>query len=507
MRHLGLILTAAALLATLTNDPHAYVADARFEHAWAGEAFLDRHRQLWDSVRTLGRPTQFFSPVVGTLTAVADVVGVPPSLTQRLLHTAYLVVAGLGAAQMLRLFRPRLAPEHLVCGLLFMFNPYTTQFLLPSGLFLHYALAPWFVVAIIRGARAPAERWRWAAVFTLAVFTLGALNTASLVYALAPIGPVAFYEVVVARELRLRDLAAISWRAALLGGAASTAAVTVLLGSRWLVTENLTITELPRTVSSRSSWTESWRGLGSWLTYFFRPGGSPLRPEAKPYLLQPIIVASTFVAPTVALVVLSRSRWKPRLCFGLLALTGAMILVGLFPPADPPPFGAALTRVMDDHLFARSFRNTYKAGAMLMLGVAPLVAAGATDAVRAACPARWRVTRNRSGTGAHGTRIRTLLIGVPLALAAVMASFPFWSGNLYSPRDRMTDLPSYWQEATRWLDEQPGGGSVLVVPGVNRARYRWGYPGDVRRLPLPPAWCAHLTLTGHRRDRRPAHRA
>lgn len=478
LHHLTLALFAAALVATLTNDPGAYVADARFEHAWAGQAFLDRHRELWDPVRTLGRPTQFFSPVVGTLVAVADVLGLPAPLTQRLLHALYLVVAGVGAVLVLRLFRPRLAAEHAVCGLLFMFNPYTTQFLLPSGLFLHYALAPWFVVAIIRGARAPTERWRWAGVFALAVFALGALNTASLLYALLPIVPVALYEVAVARELRARDLAAVGWRAALLAGSASTAAVMVLLGSSAIVAENLATTELPRTVATHSSWTESWRGLGSWLTYFFRPGGTPLRPEAMPYLFQPVVVASTFVAPIVALSVLWRSTWRPRLCFGMLAVTGAVVLVGLHPPADPPPLGSTLASAMDDHLMVRSFRNTYKAGAVLMLGLAPLVAVGTADALRALRASRPRWSRTRYLMITDASRLSALVIGGPLALALVVASFPFWSANLYPTHDRMTDVPGYWREATAWLDGHEGAGSVLVLPGVNRARYRWGYPGD-----------------------------
>jgi arabinofuranan 3-O-arabinosyltransferase len=479
LSHLTAGFFALALAATLANDPGAYVADARFEHYWGASQFLERHVELWDASRTLGRPTQFFSPAIGAVLAVLDVIGTPPWLVERLVHAGYLTLAGIGAVQVLRLFRRRLGVEHVLCGLLFMFNPYTTQFLLPSGLFLHYALAPWFVVAAARGMRERGRRWRWAAVFALGVFSLGALNTASLLYAMLPVVPVVAYLLAVERDRRARDLLAWAWRAALLSAGATAAASLVLVGSARIVAENLATTELPATVASRSSWTESWRGLGSWLTYFFRSGGEPLRSESLPFLFEPVVVVSTFVLPVVALLVLWRSRWRPRLCFGLLAVTGLVVMVGIHPPAEPPPLGATGATLMDELLFARSFRNTYKAGAALMLGIAPLVAVGVVDAGRRL---HQRAGRNAAGGGDQraARRQRAFTTGGAAAVAVVLlsASFPFWTGRLYPAEDRMTDVPTYWRDALAWLDAQEVDGSVLVLPGVNRARYRWGYPGD-----------------------------
>jgi arabinofuranan 3-O-arabinosyltransferase len=473
LRHLTIGYFGLALLAMVLNDPTQYVADARFEHYWAGQQFLERHATLWDASRTLGRPTQFFSPVVAFFVATFELAGSPPALTQRLLHAVYLTLAGVGAVQVLRLFRPRLGAEHLLAGALFMFNPYTSQFLVPSGLFLHYALSPWFVVTAIRGARSRETRWAWAAGFALAVFSLGALNTASLLYALLPLAPVSAYLVWIERDFRWRALGAWAWRAGLLTAGCTAAAAVVVLFSAPVVAENLTTTELPQTVSSRSSWSESWRGLGSWLTYFYRPGGGPLRPEALPYLFHPVVVTVTFALPLLAIVTLWRSRWRARLCFGVLMATGLVAMVGLYPPGDAPPLGAGLESLVDRFLFARSFRNTYKAGSTFMLGLACLVAVGIVDAGRII-----RQAPPRRPLAAKSGRAWTAAAVVATLLVVSTAAFPFWTGNLYSTEDRLNDVPQYWHDALGWVDSQPDFGSVLVLPGVNRARYRWGYPGD-----------------------------
>jgi len=161
-----LLFVGLALASVLTNQRGWYVADARFEHFWNPLGFLTAHQYLWDGVRSLGTPAPYFSPVVGAILTTFHAVGASPALAQRLLHATYLVVGGLGMVQLLRAFRPRLGTEHMLAGLLYMFNPFTAQFLLPSGLFLHYAVAPWLVLATLQGVRGP-ERWRWAAVFAL----------------------------------------------------------------------------------------------------------------------------------------------------------------------------------------------------------------------------------------------------------------------------------------------------------------------------------------------------
>ncbi len=123
---------------------------------------------MWDSFRGLGKTAPYFAPVIaGTLAGMATF-GLNAATAERCLHAMYLLTAGLGMVAVLRLFRPKVGLEHVLAALVYMFSPYTAQFLLPSGLFLHYAIAPWLLVALAKGLREGSRRsWRWPAAFAL----------------------------------------------------------------------------------------------------------------------------------------------------------------------------------------------------------------------------------------------------------------------------------------------------------------------------------------------------
>lgn len=452
---------------TFSSSWGAYVADARFEHSWGADVFLSRHANLWDGVRTLGRPTVYFSPVAGTLMAVFRAVGAPPFAAERLLHATYLTVAGIGMLAVMRMLRPRIRAEHVIAAFIYCFNPYTTQFLLPSGLFLHYALIPWFVLVVVRGITSD-DRWRWAAGFALLVGTLGAVNSASLLYALMPSMVAAGYYVLVERTARFGDLVRFGARVFLLTLGTAAAALVVLAFEAGVVSVNLVTTELPARVNSSSSWSESLRGLGSWLTYF-RAGGVALRPEASAYFTQPAVVAATYALPLVAFLTLWRSRWKQRILFGALAFAALVAMVGVYPVYDPSPLGRAINKANDSVVFFRSLRNGYKAGGGLMMAVSALCAVGIVDAAK--------FVTARARTRQQGALLRSA-IAVVAVVTVGLASFPFWTGSVYSRRDQVTSIPGYWEDAISWLDAQPGQARALILPGVNRARYRWGYVGD-----------------------------
>jgi arabinofuranan 3-O-arabinosyltransferase len=462
----ALPIVALALLATLSNSPGWYVADARFEHFWAPGRYLARHAHAWDDIRGFGGPAPYFSPVVGAFLAAVTGAGASPALAERLLHATYLSVAGIGMAALLRAFRPRRGPEHLVAGVLFAFSLYTSQFLLPSGLFVHFAISPWVTLAFIRGSRGGG--WRWAAVFALAIGSVGALNQAALLYGLTPLVPAAAYVLWIDRSATMRSMAGFVARALPLTVAVSAAAIYQgILASR-TVAENLATTELPSTVGQTSSWGESLRGAGFWLTYF--PWPSRLqRPEAVGFFTRWEVILATFAVPIAALTVVWRSRWRPRLFFAATMLFALVLMVGVYPPDHPSPWGRVFDFGYDRLVMFRAVRSGYKAGSGWAMGVAALGAMATVAVVRAA--ARGGPTR----------ALRTLRGAAVAALAALVigtASFPFWTGNLYPADDRMREVPTYWRQAMTWLDGQSAEGRVLVLPGVNRARYRWGYAGD-----------------------------
>ena len=197
----------------------------------------------------------------------------------------------------MRAFRPRIGLAHALAAFVYAFSPFTTQFLLPSNLFLSYALAPWFAWIALRGVR-DGDPWRWAAAFALAIAAVGALNVAALGFALLPAALIALY-VSLHERGGFVPLWRWAWRSGLLSALTCSAAIVVVWFSGPEVSANLRTTELPETVARTSSWFESWRGLGFWLTYFREPSprSTCFGRRRCPYFTAPGVIAASFVAP------------------------------------------------------------------------------------------------------------------------------------------------------------------------------------------------------------------
>lgn len=455
------ILAALALLAVLSNQPGTYVGDNRFEQYWAPGHRLLREAFIWDATRDIGRVREDFWPGSTGVIAILRGLGASPALAERLWHALLLTVGGTGVVAVVRLFRRRIEATHLLAGLFYAFSPYSATFLIPSSLYLPYALAPWLLVAFVHGVRRE-DPLRWAAVFALTVFAAGTDDPPGLAYALVPLLPTAIYLVHVDRVATWRRVLGWTSLAGVLSvGTAAAALAKIAVGSGAFA-QRLAETESPATVSVASSWSETWRGMGLWLSYFREQGGL-LRPQGAGYFTSAPVLLLSFLPGCAALWALARSRWRPRLLFAALMLLSIVIMVGSYPLDDPTPYGRVLLEGYRALPWLGGLRNTYKAGAGLAMGAAVLLAVAATGV-----PGRWlrRVPYPWLPTAACA------------ALIAVI-SFPFWSGRLYAPSSRLeNDVPGYWRQALAYLDNQDDGTRVLVLPGSTRTRYRWGWVGD-----------------------------
>ena len=135
-----------------------------------------------------------------------------------------------------------------------------------------------------------------------------------------------------------------------------------------------------------------------------------------------------------------------------MVVVAAVVMVGLFPPDDPSPAGRVL-RFGFSHIPALgALRTTNKAGAVLMLGMALLIAAAGAELVRRMAPSRQAI------------------VGAGLAAVVVGATWPAWSGGLFS--DRLS-VPDYWEQAAASADTGPPSQRVWLVPGEVRSHYRW----------------------------------
>jgi hypothetical protein len=470
---LAIAFVALSLAATLSSQPGSYVGDARLEHVTEPEKYLTRQAYLWDDARGLGKPASHFAfaPAPAALHAALGTLGAQPWLIERLIHALYLSLAALGVILVMREFLPRIGLAHAIAAFVYAFSPFTTQFLLPSNLFLYYALAPWFAWIVFRGVRG-ADPWRWAAAFALAIAAVGTLNIANLAYALVPAAMIGLY--VALNERRgVRELWRWTWRTGLLSALTCSAGIVVLWYSAPEVSVNLRTTELPEQVARTSSWFESWRGLGFWFSY--PHVGGLLRANLVPYFTAHGVIAASFIAPLGALIALAVGRWRHRLLFGAMLLASLVLMVGMHGAGNRSPFGELLSFAFEHSEFARGFRTPFKAGAGLMLATGALLGVGTASAV-AAMPRR----RNGQPRGRR-PRLRglvpVLVVGC-VVLGVVVASFPFWTGRLYSEDERFQSIPGYWDRAFDYLGAQEQPGRVLVLPASERGRYRWGSVHD-----------------------------
>ena len=456
-----LMFSALAAAATVTNSFGVLIRDNRYEQFSNPARRLAETLALWDGSRGLGRVRDDFWPGTTAPLAVFRGLGLSEVLSQRLWHAMVLVVLGVGTVAVLRLFRRSIGIEHVVAGLAVMFGAYSATFLVPSNLLFQVALAPWFIVALWRGLT-ESRPWRWAAIFALLVFVAGNADLPGLVYSMVPLIPVTLYLLVIDRSVRVRGVLLWLGRAGLLCLLISAAALAKTVVAAGSFDQRLSETESPQVSSITSSWSESFRGLGNWLSYF-RQGGSIQKPQGEPYFVNPVVVLATFVPAIIALAVVWRSHWRPRILFIWMAICSLVLMVEAYPLTSPAPFGSFLLDLMTNVASLQAFRNTYKAGAGLAIGVAILFGVGVAALAR------------RAGS-THSGRRRVVLAGAVLVILA--GAVPFWTGGLYDGDRGMTAVPDYWTSALRYLDEQPADTRVLVLPSSSRTHYRWGWIGD-----------------------------
>jgi hypothetical protein len=446
---------------TVTSQPGRYITDFRFEVAWAPGRTLARVGALWPSVGSLGfvagtdrspLPTLFFGAVRAA--------GAEPWLAQRMWHAVLLTLAATGTVAVARFFRAEIGWWHCIAGFTYMFSPVGIGLLLPSPIYAVYAVAPWVVASLLHGATNPHASWAWPALAALCLYFVAPVELPGTLYL---VGLLPLFAILLVHDDRAPARAVVRW------GLQTSCLVVpglvyILVRSqmaRGALERRLYITESPEAVASSTSWSETFRGLGHWLTYF-RFGLTEPRPNFSSWLESPIVVLATFAVPLIAALALVLRPWRwVRLLF-LIGALDLVIVVGFHPVGDPGPWGQLVRWLYDVAPPASSMRNTLKAGWVWALVIALLFGLVTERAIH------WFRRRFVWSAAAAGA----CAVGL-----VVLGATPAFSGNLY-PRSGVTEIPDYWQDAFDWLEAAPGTGSVIVLPGAAVASYRWGEPGD-----------------------------
>ncbi len=453
----------SALVMTLTNSPGSYVFDNRFEQYWNPGQRVAKNLTTWDATRGLGRIREEFWPIATVPLWLFDLLGAPPYLIERLWHAGLLCSAGVGTMALVRRFVPESIAAQAIAGAWYAFGPFSGVFLTPSVLYMYYAAAPWFVLATVQTVTS-ARPWRASATLALLVFAVGNADPPALAYVAVPMVVVIGYLVMVERSVTMSRLGGALARTVPLVALTSAAMVGKTVLAAEAFAQRLYSTESPEVAGSVSSWAESLRGLGFWVSYL-RIRGDLVRPDEAVLASNAWFILVSFTVPVVAMLSLWALQTRVRLLFGAMLAIGTVVMVGPFPLDDPSPWGRAWLWAAHEVPGFAALRSTYKVGATYSFGVSTLFALGVVAAA--------------TGRGGRRTPARSRAVGVAAAVAIVIGAFPFWSGNLYDPELQVTDgIPGYWMDAMDWLDDQPGDTRVLTLPGLTRARYRWGSPGD-----------------------------
>jgi arabinofuranan 3-O-arabinosyltransferase len=371
-----------------------------------------------------------------------------------------LVAMATGVVMVLRVFRRQIGLEHFLAGVLASFGPYSASFLLPSSLYSMAAICPWLIVAVIHGT-AGRHRWRWAAIVAIIVALAANPDIPGLLYNL-PAVIIASAFVVASRRATARRVVGWLFITSVLTVATSAWMLTKTYFGLSVLRGRLQESELVATAAVTSSWSESIRGLGNWLSYFAWAGNA--RKTATDVLLtNSLVVLATFAVPIAAFAMLALSRRRWTWFLGALAVVSLTLMVGGYGDPTPTPFGEWWLSSMERIEALSSFRNTYKAGAGLVIATSILAALA--------------VTRARDAVARVSRRSQAIPVIVSLAIVGACIA-PFATTSLFETNREAGPTPDYWSAAFEYLDRLPEQGRTLFLPATTATRYRWGFIGD-----------------------------
>jgi hypothetical protein len=469
-RAIPLALAALAYVLALVQRPGEVVADTKVHLYLDPARFLRDVLSLWSSSPDLGHvwASQYggYAWPMAPWFALGDAIGMPTWIVHRLWLGTILALAAWGVVRLLDvLYARQRGVVHAVAGLLYVVNPYVTVYSdRASVTLLAYAALPWLLLATHQALRDP-RGWRWPAVFALVLATAGGgVNAATTAWVL--LGPL----LLVVYELAF---CGVRWRGVVLPALARVVPLAVVANVWWLIPlllsgrgapNFLIFTEQPGTIWSTTTLPESLRLMGFWTSYVGVGYGGLLRPyqgSAPAMLLLLPVVLAGLALPAVSLGTFAWTRrWRYAPFFVMLVLIGVLVMVVGWP--EGTPLRTLVTGAYYRVESLQPLRTTYKAGALVALGLA--VMGGAA-------------------VGLAWSRWPRLVVGGATAGVAVLAAWPLVTGRALE-RQLVFDVPAAWHAAADDLSARPDSSRALILPGQLFASYRWGGTVDAVLPPL-----------------------
>jgi len=463
------VILALAYVPLLLNDPGQLAADTKAYLYLDPGRLMERATSMWQPEVAMGTVTHqnigYLWPM-GPYYWLADVVGMPDWVAQRLWLGTVLAAAGLGVQWLLRtlgwgddrqgswLKMDGLQGGILVASLAYMLSPYILNYVdRHSVILLPWAGLPWMLGLTERALRTIG--WRHAAAFGLVALTVGGVNASSLL--LVGLGPVVW--------LLWSGLErALPWRR-VLGAGVRIGAAFVATGLWWMIglavqaghgLPTLRLTENYRVVSDAATAPELFRGLGYW--YFYGQGrlGAWIEPSTS-YTRWALPLS--FAVPLLALLCAAAVRFRHRGHALALIVVGILVGIGAH-PYDSPSFLGRIFREWTLTDAGLALRSTPRALPLSLLGLAICLGAGVVAV------ARWRPRMEGPVT-------------LLMCFLVVANLSPLWQGEMLGNLvQRPEEVPTVWKDAAAHLDARGTETRVLEIPGSDFAAHRWGNSGD-----------------------------
>ena len=469
------LVTVGLLIAVLCQHPGQIVRDTKLDLSVDPGRFMASISHLWNPLVGFGSvPDQYCGYLfpMGSYYWLGSELHVPEWIVQRLWMALLLSVALWGTIVLAESLRIGGRWSRLAGGLAYALSPLILAQAHDTSYVIPVVLLPWVMVPLIRGSEGMLTPGGAAARSGIAVLLMGGIN-ASASFAVLVLPLIWF---ATRRPIREHVRLFVLWVIAI--ALATAWFVVPLLYQRKYGFSFLPYTETALTTTSISFIPEVLRGGGDWTSLV----SSPIWTSAG-YLIEtsPVVIVASSVVAGLGLYGLAR-RNMPNRVFLVLAVVVGVVLVGA---GYWGHFGGPLAPTVHTLLDGPGsiFRNVVKLQPIITL---PL-ALGLVHALEQCA----RVLRKL-----HWPGIDPLGVGLVVATILVLAlsAAPILTGKLY-PNGSYTAIPSYWYQATNWVNARGALSNTLVVPGSMFARLSWGNPLDQPIEPLATVPWANRNIT------------
>ena len=393
--------------------------------------------------------------------AFFDWLNIPDWVAHRLWLGTLLIVAGLGARWLAKILDLPVNSA-FIAGVAFQLSPYVLPYISrTSALLLPWALLPWIVGLTLKIIREP--KLKYFAVFGLIIMSSGGLNATALLM-IAPAPVVWLIDAWSSRKISFRRALSLT---GLLG------LISLIMSAWWAAglsvqgkygASVLSYSEALQSTSATSTATEALRSLGYWL-FYDRNEVTALTSASTPYQNNLLVIA-VGICLVIAGVIGLFSDHKLKRPLSMMLFVGVVLSVGAYPTDSPSPLWSYFA---DNPKSAISLALRSSSRAVPLIALALAIGLG-IFAIKAANYASQR-----------SPRLRHLV--VPVTFLFICLNVPALFGGRYiDPAiSRPREIPTAWTQVAQLLDQRFDAGhtgSVLILPGIESAAYRWGYPVD-----------------------------